>query len=92
MLSRFLKTMKAPKHENKAARPAHGYSETTNWFTHAHFMQDVEVFQQFPLLPPDEVWLKTAWNWYGPGVDGAVKVPAKLPPAVVVTVCSFSQM
>src|SRR5665647_3384797 len=29
MLSRFLKTTKAPKHENMAARPAHGYSGTT---------------------------------------------------------------
>jgi len=30
MLSRFLKTTKAPKQENNAARPAHGYSGSGN--------------------------------------------------------------
>ena len=56
IVSRFSKTTNAPKHENKAARPAHGYSGTTNWLTHAHFVQDVEVFQQFA---PDVVPVKT---------------------------------
>jgi hypothetical protein len=52
-------------------------------------MHDVEVFQQFP---PDEAPTKTASNWYEPGVDGAVKVPAKFPPKVVVTVFRVSQV
>jgi len=56
-----------------------------NWFTVAHLVQEVEVFQLFGLHPLDEAPAKTASNWYGPGFEGAVKVPANFP-LVVVTI------
>ena len=48
-------------------------------------MQDVEVFQLFGFHPLDEAPAKTASNWYGPGFEGEVKVPANFP-LVVVTI------